>query len=104
MPGRSSKTGLHGGQPAEKAPRQAGVVGKHDAVRGGEHAGYIAGCREADNEERISRILSARPGRHSSSASQNKMAGTSPAMTHFDIPGRQAAAYSAAATAFSSAP
>jgi hypothetical protein len=29
---RGSKPGLHGGQPAEKPPGQAGVVGENDAL------------------------------------------------------------------------
>jgi hypothetical protein len=50
-PGSASKAGLDGGgQAAEEPPRQSGVVGKHDAVRPGDHAAYIAGSRGHDNE------------------------------------------------------
>ncbi len=47
-----SKSGLHGGQPAEKPPGQAGVVGENDALSLGNHASYIAIRRGLDNDGR----------------------------------------------------
>jgi len=50
-PGSASKAGLDGGsQAAEETPGQPGVVGEHDAVRLVDHAAYIAGRFDADNE------------------------------------------------------
>jgi hypothetical protein len=41
---------LHGRQPAEKPPRQPGVIAKDNLLRSGNHAGYIAVWSAPDNE------------------------------------------------------
>jgi hypothetical protein len=50
-PAGSSKHGLRANrQAAEEAPRQPRVIGENDALRLGNHAGYIANRTGFDNE------------------------------------------------------